>query len=73
MWVSSLGWNAITCGLGMAEGKAAFDALLGTRIDLGQPGTDDWVGGELSPYGIELGITYPHADPDVLLPAMRAG
>ncbi|MFI6878407.1 phenylacetic acid degradation protein PaaN [Streptomyces sp. NPDC050400] len=59
--------------LSMPEGKAAFDALLGTRIDLGQPGTDDFVGGEVSPYGIELGITYPHADVDTLLPAMRAG
>ncbi|MFC9636575.1 phenylacetic acid degradation protein PaaN [Streptomyces mirabilis] len=59
--------------LSMAEGKAAFDALLGSRLDLGQPGTDDWVGGEISPYGIELGVTYPHADVDVLLPAMRAG
>ncbi|MFE2300141.1 phenylacetic acid degradation protein PaaN [Streptomyces sp. NPDC059445] len=59
--------------LGMAEGKAAFDALLGTRFDLDQPGTDDWVGGEVSPYGIELGVTYPHADIDTLLPAMRAG
>ncbi|MGW2345794.1 phenylacetic acid degradation protein PaaN [Streptomyces sp. NPDC001661] len=59
--------------LSMPEGKAAFDALLGTRLDLGQPGTDDFVGGEVSPYGIELGVTYPHADIDVLLPAMRAG
>ncbi|MFE6482120.1 phenylacetic acid degradation protein PaaN [Streptomyces sp. NPDC057757] len=59
--------------LDMAQGKAAFDALLGTRLDLGQPGTDDWVGGEVSPYGVELGVTYPHADVDVLLPAMRAG
>ncbi|MEV4445467.1 phenylacetic acid degradation protein PaaN [Streptomyces mirabilis] len=59
--------------LSMAEGKAAFDALLGSRLDLGQPGTDDWVGGEISPYGIELGVTYPHADVDVLLPAMRTG
>ncbi|ANH92476.1 phenylacetic acid degradation protein PaaN [Streptomyces sp. SAT1] len=59
--------------LDAAAGKAAFDALLGTRLDLGQPGTDDWVGGEISPYGIELGVTYPHADLDVLLPAMRAG
>ncbi|GGL90999.1 dehydrogenase [Streptomyces fumigatiscleroticus] len=59
--------------LDAAAGKAAFDALLGTRLDLGQPGTDDWVGGETSPYGIELGVTYPHADVDVLLPAMRAG
>ncbi|MEU2272453.1 phenylacetic acid degradation protein PaaN [Streptomyces olindensis] len=59
--------------LDAAAGKAAFDALLGTRLDLGQPGTDDWVGGETSPYGIDLGVTYPHADLDVLLPAMKAG
>ncbi|MER5431071.1 phenylacetic acid degradation protein PaaN [Streptomyces sp. NPDC002588] len=59
--------------LDAAAGKAAFDAVLGTRLDLGQPGTDDWVGGEVSPYGIELGVTYPHADVDVLLPAMKAG
>ncbi|MBO1333520.1 phenylacetic acid degradation protein PaaN [Streptomyces sp. VRA16 Mangrove soil] len=59
--------------LSTADGKAAFDALLGTRIDLDQPGTDDFVGGEVSPYGIELGVTYPHVDADVLLPAMRAG
>ncbi|MEU5307948.1 phenylacetic acid degradation protein PaaN [Streptomyces sp. NPDC021562] len=59
--------------LDAAAGKAAFEALLGTRIDLGQPGTDDWAGGEVSPYGIELGVTYPHADVDTLLPAMRAG
>jgi phenylacetic acid degradation protein paaN len=59
--------------LDTAAGKAAFDALLGTRLDLGQPGTDGWVGGEVSPYGIELGVEYPHADLDVLLPAMKAG
>ncbi|MFH9815659.1 phenylacetic acid degradation protein PaaN [Streptomyces sp. NPDC017230] len=59
--------------LDTAAGKAAFDALLGTRLDLGQPGTDDWVGGEVSPYGVELGVEYPHADLDVLLPAMKAG
>ncbi|MET9576253.1 phenylacetic acid degradation protein PaaN [Streptomyces massasporeus] len=59
--------------LDMAAGKAAFDALLGSRLDLGQPGTDDWVGGETSPYGVDLGVTYPHADLDVLLPAMKAG
>ncbi|MGW5613738.1 phenylacetic acid degradation protein PaaN [Streptomyces sp. NPDC003877] len=59
--------------LDAAAGKAAFDALLGSRLDLGQPGTDDWVGGESSPYGIDLGVTYPHADLDVLLPAMKAG
>lgn len=58
--------------LGAAEGKAAFDALLSSRFELDQPGTDDWVGGEVSPYGPELGITYPHPDVEVLLPAMRA-
>ncbi|MCX4963464.1 phenylacetic acid degradation protein PaaN [Streptomyces sp. NBC_00654] len=59
--------------LGAAEGKAAFDAVLHTRLDLGQPGTDGWTGGEISPYGPELGVEYPHADPDILLPAMKAG
>ncbi|MEU6547283.1 phenylacetic acid degradation protein PaaN [Streptomyces sp. NPDC046859] len=59
--------------LDAAAGKAAFDALLGSRLDLGQPGTDGWVGGEVSPYGIELGVEYPHAALDELLPAMRSG
>ncbi|WP_156727688.1 phenylacetic acid degradation protein PaaN [Streptomyces apocyni] len=58
--------------LSAADGKAAFDALLGTRFDLDQPGTDGWTGSEVSPYGIELGVQYPHADIDTLLPAMRA-
>ncbi|CAG7651826.1 phenylacetic acid degradation protein PaaN [Actinacidiphila bryophytorum] len=56
------------------EGRAAFEALLGGRFPFAseQPGTDGWTGGEQSPYGIELGVQYPHPDPDVLLPAMRA-
>ncbi|MFI7103820.1 phenylacetic acid degradation protein PaaN [Streptomyces sp. NPDC050161] len=53
------------------DGVAAFEALRGTRFELDQPGTDDWVGQEVSPYGPELGISYPHPDVDVLLPAMR--
>ncbi|MFB8350486.1 phenylacetic acid degradation protein PaaN [Streptomyces niveus] len=56
-----------------ADGLAAFKALHGTRFDLDQPGTDGWTGGERSPYGPELGVEYPHADIDVLLPAMREG
>jgi phenylacetic acid degradation protein paaN len=59
--------------LSAEEGKAAFEALLGDRVNIDQPGTDDWVGDEVSPYGIELGVTYPHADIDELLPAMKAG
>ncbi|WNI23745.1 phenylacetic acid degradation protein PaaN [Streptomyces sp. ITFR-16] len=58
--------------LGAAEGKAAFDAVLSARLDLDQPGTDGWTGAETSPYGPELAVEYPHADLDVLLPAMRA-
>ncbi|SFL18990.1 phenylacetic acid degradation protein PaaN [Streptomyces pini] len=58
--------------LGPAEGKSAFDTLLGGRFELDQPGTDGWVGGEVSPYGVELGVEYPHADVGALLPAMRA-
>ncbi|MGP3952158.1 phenylacetic acid degradation protein PaaN [Streptomyces sp. 7N604] len=54
------------------DGQAAFDALRGKRLDLDQPGTDAWVGDEVSPYGLELGVEYPHPDADVLLPAMRA-
>ncbi|MFF4318463.1 phenylacetic acid degradation protein PaaN [Streptomyces sp. NPDC001568] len=56
-----------------ADGLAAFEAVRGSRFDLDQPGTDGWTGGEVSPYGPELGVEYPHADPDVLIPAMRAG
>ncbi|MER5768908.1 phenylacetic acid degradation protein PaaN [Streptomyces sp. NPDC001985] len=56
-----------------ADGLAAFEALRSTRFELDQPGTDGWTGGETSPYGIGLDIEYPHPDPEVLLPAMRAG
>ncbi|HEX5569304.1 MAG TPA: phenylacetic acid degradation protein PaaN [Streptomyces sp.] len=58
--------------LGAAEGQAAFDALRDRRFELDQPGTDGWVEGETSPYGLKLGVEYPHADVEVLLPAMRA-
>ncbi|WP_137988287.1 phenylacetic acid degradation protein PaaN [Streptomyces vilmorinianum] len=59
--------------LDAAAGLDAYKALLDTRFELDQPGTDGWTGGEVSPYGPALGIEYPHADIDVLLPAMRAG
>ncbi|MGW0465025.1 phenylacetic acid degradation protein PaaN [Streptomyces sp. NPDC003027] len=59
--------------LDAAAGLAAYQALLNSRFELDQPGTDGWTGGEISPYGPALGVEYPHADIDVLLPAMRAG
>ncbi|MER6995427.1 phenylacetic acid degradation protein PaaN [Streptomyces sp. NPDC000410] len=58
---------------GAADGLEAYKALLGKRFELDQPGTDGWTGGEVSPYGPELGVEYPHPDLEVLLPAMRAG
>ncbi|MEV6121649.1 phenylacetic acid degradation protein PaaN [Streptomyces sp. NPDC052077] len=57
--------------------RDALAALRGRTLDLGQPGRDGLVGpfpaegGERSPYGPELGIAYPHHDPDVLVAAMR--
>jgi phenylacetic acid degradation protein paaN len=56
-----------------ADGLAAFQTLHGARFELDQPGTDDWTGGEISPYGPALDVDYPHADVEVLLPALRAG
>src|SRR5262249_7465055 len=54
------------------QGKAAFDAVLGKRFPLEQAATDGWVGAERSPFGIDLGVTYPHADLDALLDEMAA-
>lgn len=55
------------------QGKAAFDGYLGRPFPLEQAGTDGVVGGETSPYGIDLGVTYPHADVDRLLAAAAQG
>ena len=54
------------------DGKAAFDGYLGAAFPLTQAGTDGEVPGERSPYGIDLGVTYPHADVDALLDAAQA-
>ncbi len=58
-------------GEGAAEaGKAAFDALLGKRFPLTQPATTGEVGGERSPFGIDLGVSYPQPDMDGLFAAV---
>ncbi|WKU45764.1 phenylacetic acid degradation protein PaaN [Streptomyces sp. VNUA116] len=64
--------GAVPGSLSAAEGQAAFEALRGGRFELDQPGTDGWAGAEVSPFGIELGIEYPHPAVDELLPALRA-
>lgn len=66
------GADGVPGSLDAAQGQAAFEALRGKRFELDQPGTDGWSGSEVSPYGPELGIEYPHADLGILLPAMRA-
>ena len=58
-------------GEGAAEaGRAAFEALLGKRFPLTQPATVGDVGGERSPYGMALGVTYPKPDLDGLFAAV---
>lgn len=53
-------------------GKAAFEARLGARYDLGQPGVTGWVGEEVSPYTQEaLGISYPASTPRALIEAAQ--
>ena len=57
-----------------AEGKAAFEARLGKTFELEQPSNGTTAATERSPYGIELGVSYPVADVDALIAAaQRAG
>jgi phenylacetic acid degradation protein paaN len=54
-------------GEGVPEaGKAAFEALLNKPFPMMLPGTTGMVGGEVSPYGMPLGVTYPKVDLDAL-------
>ncbi|MGK5676757.1 phenylacetic acid degradation protein PaaN [Micromonospora sp. URMC 106] len=55
-----------------ADGKAAFEAYLGGDFPLDQPGTGDRVATEASPFGVELGVRYPHAGADELVAAASA-
>jgi phenylacetic acid degradation protein paaN len=55
-----------------ADGKAAFDARLGTPFALEQPSSGEAAGSERSPYGIALGVRYLAPDVDTLLAAARA-
>lgn len=53
-----------------ADGKAAFESYLGKPFPLDQPG--DQVSTETSPFGIELGVSYPRTDADTLIAAATA-
>jgi phenylacetic acid degradation protein paaN len=59
-------------GEGASEaGKQAFESLLGHEFKLDLPGAHGTIGAEKSPFGIELGITYPKVDVNELLPAVE--
>src|SRR5690349_13424301 len=53
-------------------GERAFAALLGKQFPVDVPGAVGTVSTEHSPYGIELGVSYPKADPLALVAAARA-
>ena len=55
-----------------SAGKAAYDAHLGQRFALQQPGVQAWAGGERSPYGVTLDVQYPVCDPQALIDAAQA-
>lgn len=54
------------------RGREAFEAYLGAPFPLRQPGVTGTVSTESSPYGIELGISYPRSDPETLITAAMA-
>jgi phenylacetic acid degradation protein paaN len=54
------------------DGRAAFEAYLNQSFEIDQPGTVGTVGKEVSPFTTkELGIAYPKADIDALIPAVQ--
>jgi len=54
------------------DGKKAFEAHLGQKFDLQQPGTTNWLGGEKSPFGIDLNVQYPVSEVQALIDAGQA-
>ena len=56
----------------IARGQEAFEALQDRGLRLDQPTTGGTVPGERSPYGPQLGVTYPAVDANVLVDAARA-
>lgn len=53
------------------DGKKAFETLLHQPFPLDQAGAVGQTGSERSPFGIELGVTYPKPDLDQLIPAVQ--
>jgi phenylacetic acid degradation protein paaN len=51
------------------DGKKAYESHLGQQFALNQPGQTGWVGGEQSPYGVDLNVQYPVCDIEALIAA----
>jgi len=54
------------------DGEAAFRAHLDKPFEIDVPGARDRVRTERSPYGFDLGVSYPRSTPDALVTAARA-
>src|SRR5436190_15398026 len=53
------------------DGVAAFQNRLQNDFVIDQPSTGKTIGGEVSPYGMKLGVAYPQVDLDTLIPAAQ--
>ena len=51
------------------DGKRAFEAHLGQKFEIDQPGQTGWIGGEQSPFGVELNVQYPVCEAQALIDA----
>ncbi|MEP6587648.1 MAG: phenylacetic acid degradation protein PaaN [Polaromonas sp.] len=51
------------------DGKRAFEAHLGQKFEIDQPGQTGWIAGEQSPFGVELNVQYPVCEAQALIDA----
>ena len=63
--LAAYGENAV------AEGRQAFEAYPDAQFYLDQPGVVGRGGGEISPYGFALNVSYPKCSPDALIAAAK--
>ena len=54
------------------DGKKAFEAHLGQKFELQQPGITGWLACEQSPFGMDLNVQYPVCDIEALIAAGQA-
>lgn len=52
-----------------ADGVAAVESLKGAQFPLEQPGVVGWIAPEVSPYGVDLAVSYPESQAEVLAQA----